>query len=204
MSSSNIPPVPVARQPPKPRKCGACRGFGHNRRTCPVVPPAPVAAVVPEPQIERNPVAVATPPVPFAITAVPNVVEINLERVVYVVFDLETTGTRRRTDEIIEIAAVFLTHLGIPIEDATFDQLVKPKISIPPHITTITSISDDHVADADPFPIVAEAFIRFLVDTAAENPVDDNTPVDFIILVGHNARVFDVPFFFINWTNMAC
>ena len=29
------PPQPAARRVPRPRRCGMCRGIGHDRRTCP-------------------------------------------------------------------------------------------------------------------------------------------------------------------------
>lgn len=160
-----------------------------------MVPHQPVPPVVAPPQIQGNTVAAGTQPPPFAVTAVPFVAGINLERVMYVVFDLETTGVKRRQDEIIEIAAVFLNNFGVAIEDATFDQFVKPTTPIPAYISRITGVYNTDVKDADPFPIVADAFLRFLLDTVAENQLDDNTPIDHVVLVGHNARVFDIPFF---------
>jgi DNA polymerase III alpha subunit (gram-positive type) len=43
--------------------------------------------------------------------------------VLYVVFDLETTGRSRQRDEIIELAAVILNESGVEIEDAFFPNL---------------------------------------------------------------------------------
>lgn len=109
----------------------------------------------------------------------------------YVVFDLETTGRVRQRDEIIEVAASVHDKNGIPLEDALFSQFAKPTTSIPAFITQLTNITDDDVADAEPFPAVADAFIRFMQQHAEDNDGD----IDHIILVGHNAKVFDVPFF---------
>ena len=46
------------------------------------------------------------------------------------------------------------------------------------------------VSDAYRFDAVGSSFIRFMVQHADESDV----PIHHIILVGHNSRVFDVPF----------
>jgi ATP-dependent DNA helicase DinG len=75
----------------------------------------------------------------------------------------------RQRDEIIEVGATIHDQNGIPIEDAHFSQFVKPTGAIPPFITQITNITDEDVADAEPFPAVADAFIRFMQQHADEN-----------------------------------
>jgi DNA polymerase III alpha subunit (gram-positive type) len=117
---------------------------------------------------------------------------VDWEKVLYVVFDLETTGLSRKQHEIIELAAVILDHNGIQIEDASFVQLVKPTNPIPSFITTLTSITNDDVRDADNFKEVGGAFLRFMQQHADE--YGGGGSVDHILLVGHNARVFDIPF----------
>jgi DNA polymerase III alpha subunit (gram-positive type) len=112
--------------------------------------------------------------------------------VLYFVFDLETTGRSRQRDKIIELAAVILDEDGIEIEDASFSQFVKPRNPIPPFITELTSITNDDVSLAEGFPAVGDAFIRLMLQHADE--LDDNVPIGHIILVAHNAKVFDVPF----------
>jgi DNA polymerase III alpha subunit (gram-positive type) len=109
----------------------------------------------------------------------------------YVVFDLETTGRVRQRDEIIEVGASIYDQNGMPVEDAHFSQFVKPKARIPSFITQLTTITDDDVAEAEPFPVVADAFIRFMQQHADEN----DGPISHVIMVGHNAKVFDIPFF---------
>jgi DNA polymerase III epsilon subunit-like protein len=184
MLSPKRPPPPIQCPPPKQRKCGGCGQFGHDRRNCPTAPrPAPPAAAA-NPPVDRNPVNAVPPPPPLAFTAV------DWEKVLYVVFDLETTGRVRQRDEIIEVAASVHDKNGIPLEDALFTQFAKPTTSIPAFITQLTNITDDDVADAEPFPAVADAFIRFMQQHAEDNDGD----IDHIILVGHNAKVFDVPF----------
>lgn len=130
-------------------------------------------------------------PPPFILTTVQDTSSIDWEKVLYVVFDLETTGRSRQHDEIIELAAVVLDGSGIPIEDAEFSHFVKPKTAIPPFITELTSITNDNVANAEQFPEVADAFIRFMQQNADEY----DGPIDHVILVGHNGKVFDIPFF---------
>jgi len=115
---------------------------------------------------------------------------IDWEKVIYVVFDLETTGGNRQKHEIIELAAVILDKNGIPIEDATFSHFVKPNRAISQLITNLTSITNAEVCDADKFPNVAGSFIRFMQHHA--NYSDGQ--IDHILLVGHNGRSFDIPF----------
>jgi DNA polymerase III epsilon subunit-like protein len=84
-----------------------------------------------------------------------------------------------------------MTKTGsLSVKDALFLHFAKPTTSIPAFITQLTNITDDDVADTEPFPAVANAFIRFIQQHAEDNDGD----IDRIILVGHNAKVFDVPF----------
>jgi DNA polymerase III epsilon subunit-like protein len=48
------------------------------------------------------------------------------DKVIYVVFDLETTGRSRQKDKVIELAVVVLDENGIQIEDASFSEFIKP------------------------------------------------------------------------------
>jgi DNA polymerase III epsilon subunit-like protein len=187
MSSSDPPLVPVTRQPPQPRKCGACGALGHNRRTCPLGRTETAAQVVAAAQTHQNVVNANQPPPPFFLTDVPSPSIINLERALYLVFDLETTGLKRSKDQIIEIAGAFLDNFGIPIEDAYFDHFIKPTIPIPTQATQVTGITNEMVKNAEAFPVVAEAFLRFISDAANER----HPAVHHVILVGHNARSFD-------------
>jgi len=111
----------------------------------------------------------------------------------YVVFDLETTGTSRQRSEIIELAAVILDKNGIQADDGTFSSYIRPTNPIPTFITNLTGITDYMVCDAETFPTVADSFLRFIQQHASDEQNDD--PISHILLVGHNARVFDVPFF---------
>ena len=117
---------------------------------------------------------------------------VNWDKVLYVIFDLETTGRSRQRDEIIELAAQILDPSGIQIEDAIFSQLVKPKSRIPPFITELTSITNESVSSCDPFPTVADAFIGFMRQHADEYSL---AQVEHVILVAHNGKAFDFPFF---------
>jgi DNA polymerase III epsilon subunit-like protein len=86
------------------------------------------------------------------------------------------------------LAVVVLDKNGIQIEDASFSELMKPLQPIPPLITNLTSITNDMVSLADTFPVVAADFISFIKPIA-----DKKGGVSEIILVGHNAKVFDIP-----------
>jgi DNA polymerase III epsilon subunit-like protein len=195
MSSPKRPAAPIDRPVAKQRKCGVCGQLGHNRRKCPAAPAATAAPVV-DGQVGDGNVAttvteVAPPPPPVQPTE-DQEFYIDWGSVLYVVFDLETTGRSRQRDEIIELAAVILDENGVEIEDASFSQFVKPRNPIPPFITELTSITNDDVSTAEDFPAVGDAFIRFIQQHADE--CDDDCPIDHIILVGHNAKVFDIPF----------
>lgn len=94
----------------------------------------------------------------------------------YVVFDLETTGVRPNTDEIIEISAIRVkNHLAAE----EFTTLVNPQIPIPAAATAINHITDDMVQNA---PLLAEALKSFLAFIGEH------------ILVGHNIHTFDMNF----------
>ena len=82
--------------------------------------------------------------------------------------------------------------VDIVIEDAVFVHFIKPTIPIPQFITALTSITNNDVQNAETFVEVGAAFLRFMQQHADES----NYPVDHIILVGHNGKVFDIPFLF--------
>lgn len=74
---------------------------------------------------------------------------INWDQVCYVLFDLETTGGSRTSDNIIELAPKVLGPDGIAIEDGSFDCLIRPQKRVSPFITTlITMIPNDMVKTA--------------------------------------------------------
>jgi DNA polymerase III epsilon subunit-like protein len=141
--------------------------------------------------VGTNPLPAAPFLPPYVITTVSQDPSINWEKVLYVVFDLETTGRLRNKDEIIELAAIVLDKFGVPIEDAQFVEYVKPTTRIPPFITELTTITNDDVKNAGCFTEVAGAFIRFIQQQADDNEGD----IQHIVMVGHNSKAFDIPFF---------
>jgi len=94
----------------------------------------------------------------------------------YVVFDLETTGTSWKSDEVIEISAVKVS--GGKVVDE-FTSLVNPKRPIPFAASDVNGIYDDMVVDSPFFEEVLADFIDFIGDS---------------ILVGHNIHTFDLKF----------
>ena len=94
----------------------------------------------------------------------------------YVVFDLETTGFNAANgDSIIEIGAVKLAN-GEIIDK--FDMLVKPPMPISDRITSVTSITNEMVADCPNEEVAVGEFIKWT----------GNLP-----MVAHNAK-FDTSF----------
>ncbi len=92
-----------------------------------------------------------------------------------VFFDLETTGTERMLDRIVEIAAVAVPPEGPP---RVFDRRVNPGVKIPREATEIHGITDEDVKDAPAFKDLAPELLAFL------GKAD---------LAGYNIRGFDVP-----------
>ena len=101
--------------------------------------------------------------------------DLPLDQTPFVVFDLETTGTRPGVSRIVEIGAVRLQGFD---QVGTFEQLVNPGVPVPATITAITGIETRDVRRA---PRISQALPRFL--SFAQGAV----------LVAHNAR-FDVGF----------
>ena len=99
-----------------------------------------------------------------------------LERVTFVVVDLETTGGAPGPNSITEFGAVKVCGGETVGEFAT---LVNPGVPIPPYITALTGISTAMVIGAPDIASVLPAFLEF-----AGNGPDT-------VLVAHNAR-FDV------------
>jgi DNA polymerase III epsilon subunit family exonuclease len=81
----------------------------------------------------------------------------------FVVFDLETTGLKPDTHEIIEIGAIRVNRDSDNHE--TFQALLKPTKKIPAKITEITGITQDMVErDGDPLEILLPQFLDFVGD----------------------------------------
>lgn len=93
----------------------------------------------------------------------------------FIYFDLETTGLSPHNNEIIEIAAYS------SVRGTSFCSFCKPNSPIPAESTSITGITDEMVADAPAFDIVAKDFLDFC-------------NVDDPCLIAHNNLNFDRPF----------
>ena len=100
-----------------------------------------------------------------------------LERAIFVVVDLETTGGAPGARALTEIGAVKVRG-GKVLAD--FSTLVNPGVAIPAQITMLTGITNAMVAGAPGVRTCVEAFL-----TWADLLADD------VVLVAHNAR-FDV------------
>jgi DNA polymerase III subunit epsilon len=86
-------------------------------------------------------------------------------------YDTETTGTRNDRDRIIELAAFD------PLENRTFCRLIHPGSPIPSEATAIHHISDEMVANAPSFEVVAREFMAFCPEET--------------VLIAHNNDAFD-------------
>ncbi|MFC1480551.1 exonuclease domain-containing protein [Candidatus Omnitrophota bacterium] len=79
-----------------------------------------------------------------------------------VILDLETTGTWKEKDKIVEIGMVKLLSEG---SKETYLKRVNPGIPIPPQVSAIINITDEDVKDAPPFREIAKDVLEFIGDT---------------------------------------
>ena len=176
------------------RKCSACNGIGHDRRNCPTLLTTAVGARSDTP-IEDAP-CVEIPPLPPLANSQPsgNPLEINMERVLYFVFDLETTDFVHKRDEIVKIAGLFLAPDQTFIEDAKFQELIKPKRPLNDTISTLTGINNNDLSTKSSFSVVGKELLSF-IDNVRDNFHEDGVrQTDLVMLVAHNGKRFDIPF----------
>lgn len=102
----------------------------------------------------------------------------------FVVFDLETTGSKTPPSRITEIGAYKV--LGGEVIDK-FHTLVNPEMHIPEFITRLTRISDEMVRDAPLFAEVVDDFLQFIGDAVL---VAHNSGFDMRFLNYEIGRVF--------------
>lgn len=101
-----------------------------------------------------------------------------LRNVKYLVFDIETTGIYPICHEMIEIGAVIVENGEVVKE---FHELIKPKNKINQKISSITNISNGMVEYCIDEETALKRFYEFIGD-------------EEYVLVGHNARDFDLNF----------
>lgn len=116
-----------------------------------------------------------------------------LDDLVYVVFDTETTGLLpNKGDEIVQIAAVRIVN-GKRLDNEVFDTLVNPGRAIPAVSTQIHGITETMVAKA---PDIIDAGRRFHAFARDAVLVAHNAPFDMAFLQRDEARLerrFDHP-----------
>lgn len=101
----------------------------------------------------------------------------------YVVFDIETTGLRPKTDKIIEIGAVKIKD-GEQTE--IFSELINPGVKLPKVINEVTGITDEMLKGKRSINDVLPDFVKFC---------------DTEVVMGHNL-MFDYSFISVNAVNM--
>lgn len=93
----------------------------------------------------------------------------------YIAIDLEMTGLKVKTDQILEIGAVRMVD-GVPVD--SFSALINPHCPIPEKITELTGITREMADKGDELDDILPEFLTF----CGENP-----------LLGHNV-MFDYTF----------
>ena len=91
----------------------------------------------------------------------------------YAIIDVETTGTAATYGKLTEIAIIL--HDGVSVTE-TFNTLINPECNIPYHITRLTGISNEMVANAPKFYEVAKIIIEL---TAGKIFVAHNATFDY-------------------------
>ena len=194
MSSTNPNPSAESQPPRKRRKCGHCGQEGHDKRNCQALQQGraenPTDSAVDRQDPPQN---VAQMPSTLP-TRRQNISQVDMDHVIYVIFDLETTGFSKDRHHIIEIAAKILGPDSTPVDNGTFHSLVRPPSPIPGMITELTGISNEDVARAPALPEVLFSFIHFMRDTTTTFHVEKKIRIDNIVLVAHNGKRFDIPF----------
>lgn len=109
------------------------------------------------------------------LNIVRNVVDMELEKGRYCIFDLETTGLSSKYDHIIEFGAQNMDERNIVGSMQTF---IKPPVAISSFTTNLTGISENDVANAPTIEEAIDSILAFIGDR---------------VLVAHNAD-FDVTF----------
>lgn len=96
---------------------------------------------------------------------------------IFIAFDLETTGTVAGVDQIVEIGAVKFNNGEV---EAVFSTLIDPLIPIPPGATAVNGITNDMVKGQPKIETILEAFSEFCGDLPM---VAHNAPFDTQFLV---------------------
>lgn len=94
-------------------------------------------------------------------------------------FDLETTGTDKMKDRIIEIAIIKMQDNR---QIGSFHNYINPGIPIPPAATAVHGITDERVAECQSFKDLALDILDF---------------IDGCDLGGYNSNNFDIPMLYI-------
>lgn len=106
-----------------------------------------------------------------------------LEEVTFVITDIETTGSIRGSDRIIDLAAIKVKNGQ---EVGRFEELVNPQKKISRHIVRLTGITNEDVAEA---PLIEEIMPKFVEFVDGHMFVAHNAPFDFYFINAESERL---------------
>ena len=110
--------------------------------------------------------------------------------VVYVAFDIESTGLSVYSDRAVQIGAV-------SSDGDTFNELVNPKRPIPPDATAVHGISNADVASARDFVDVFDAFVDWIVSICGRRDATyAHRRTRSVVLLTFNGQTYDEPLLF--------
>eukprot|EP00007_Cunea_sp_BSH-02190019_P002906 CAMPEP_0174229214 /NCGR_PEP_ID=MMETSP0417-20130205/249_1 /TAXON_ID=242541 /ORGANISM="Mayorella sp, Strain BSH-02190019" /LENGTH=918 /DNA_ID=CAMNT_0015306737 /DNA_START=70 /DNA_END=2826 /DNA_ORIENTATION=- len=189
--------TPVGVVPAKRKRqvsCGACGAVGHTRRSkqclgASASTSSAAGAQEPSPAPAEGPATAEVPVV--APTPTPPARRLSMSdmgRLVFFVFDLETTGFRGNGGgEIVQVAVNVMDSDGSILQDE-FNRLVRPRVPISRGDSwQVHGIDDDMVAGEPGFAEVGALLLQFLSRFS-----DDESKVG--VLVAYNGNAFDFPF----------
>lgn len=111
------------------------------------------------------------------------VVGVDLKKVIYFVFDIETTGFHRTRDRIIQIAMRKLDATGKP-SDRSYSTLVYTDRICSPHVLAVHHINKAKLEGKPQFKVVAQQLVQYMESFKADGVQG--------CLVAHNGVSFDL------------
>lgn len=115
----------------------------------------------------------------------PSLLDLPLNKLIFVAFDTETTGRHPLASRLVEVSGVKFRGNGEGLETKT--HLINPETPIPEEVTAIHGITDDMVQGMPNYRTVVPEFISW----AMARP--QNCEAEHTVLVAHNAA-FDIGF----------
>ena len=127
----------------------------------------------------------------------PNKKKVDLNKSIYILLDLETTGRSSLRSKITEIASICLDTKGNIIDNSEYTSLVNPEVELDPKIVELTKITNAMLSSARTFDIVSADWIKHIVSIIQDYESKQKKKIVDIIFVAHNGKQLKFIFHFI-------